>query len=341
MGICVRPIDLGSESQELVDVLQTNLPHLPHARLYPWLYLQNPQGQALAWAAIDLDSRRMLGVAAAFPREIYSDGVEKRGYLLGDFCMDASYRSLGAATALQRACLKDLTERGADFVFDFPSQAMLAVYKRLRITENGAMVRYAKPLRTDRKVAEHVPVPVVAQALSAVANAGLRLRDRTPSTTEWTIAGDGGPWAEEFTAATRKWSAAPGICVARTAAYLNWRYREHPLQQYRMVTARSAGSLAGYLIYHQSGESCIIDDLQGENPPVRKALLSEATALARKMQAHTLSAPWLSTHSTGKDLRDCGFRPRESSSVITISLQQGTVEAQIGEWHLTHGDWES
>ena len=35
--------------------------------------------------------------------------------------------------------------------FDFPSQTMLAVYKRLQIEAKATMIRYAKPLRVDRK----------------------------------------------------------------------------------------------------------------------------------------------------------------------------------------------
>ena len=44
------------------------------------------------------------------------------------------------------------------------------------------MIRHAKPLRADRKIAEHTSVRAVARGLSAVVNAGLRLRDKRPKT---------------------------------------------------------------------------------------------------------------------------------------------------------------
>src|ERR1700682_3495326 len=97
MAISVRPAHYESDRQELVDTLQTNLPHLPHASLFPWLYLRNPEGQALAWVAADSESGRIVGVATAFPRCFYSCGKASRGYLLGDFCIDTKYRSLGLA----------------------------------------------------------------------------------------------------------------------------------------------------------------------------------------------------------------------------------------------------
>src|SRR5438477_12335712 len=108
MTIAVRPVQYEAERQELVDMLQTNLPHLPHACMFQWLYRRKPEGQACAWVATDPDSKRIIGVAAAFPRRVYHLGQEARGYVLGDFCIDSTHRSLGLALALQRACLEGL-----------------------------------------------------------------------------------------------------------------------------------------------------------------------------------------------------------------------------------------
>ena len=345
MAISVRPVDYNSESQELVAVLQSNLPQLPHARLFPWLYLRNPEGRALVWVATDSETHRVIGIAAAFPRRTYYRREEVRSYVLGDFCIDASHRSLGLALTLQRACLEGLSGGDAGFAFDFPSRTMLAVYKRMQIDANAAMIRYAKPLRADHKIAKRVPVRAVARGLSVVVNAGLRLRDNGMKRTgAWMIAAQSGPWGEEFTQAAREWSPRTGACVLRTADYLNWRYREHPTQSYEMLAARQGDKLRGYLILHMNGEDCMIDDLLAEDDAARSVLLAEATALGRKRQVHTLSAPWLSTHPGRQLLEKCGFRPRESSPVVLLALPQPT-QRQVGpakdEWYLTSGDWES
>jgi GNAT superfamily N-acetyltransferase len=345
MPVSVRPSDYASDREELVAVLQANLPYLPHATFFPWQYLRNPDGQALTWVATDCDTKRIIGVAAAFPRRLYCSGADARGYVLGDFCIDPSHRSLGLAVALQRACLEALSTGDADFVFDFPSRTMLAVYTRLGIEATGAMIRYAKPLRADRKIANRVPVPAIAHALSAVANAGLRLRDsRIRDAGEYTIAVESGPWQEEFTQATRKWSASVGICLARTAAYLNWRYNDHPQQQYQMLAARRGGTLCGYLLLHRNGSDATIDDLVGEDDSVRAALLMEAIALARQHRLQTLSAPWLSAAAGEQLFNRSGFRPRESISLVTLTLPQASRrlpgEAKAS-WYLTHGDRES
>ena len=185
------------------------------------------------------------------------------------------------------------------------------------------MIRYAKPLRADRKVAGHVRVPALARGLTVAANAALDMRDvRVRRERDWTIAADPGPWGEEFTFAAREWSSSVGICVARTAEYLNWRYREHPLQKYEMLTARQGSRLSGYLIHHSNGEDWTIADLFAENDGARSVLLTEATTIARKHGAHTVSVAWLATHPGRLLLEENGFRPRESSPVVLVALPQ-------------------
>lgn len=345
MTISVHPVESESQSQQLIDTLQANLPHLPHARLFPWLYLRNPEGRALIWQATDTETHRIIGVAAAFPRRIYFRGEELRSYVLGDFCIDPAHRSLGLALALQRACLGGLPSGEDGFAVDFPSRTMLAIYKRLHIEVNASMIRYAKPLRADRKVAGRVPVPAIARGLTVAANAALRLRDlRVRRDADWTIAADPGRWGEEFTLAAREWSSSAGVCVARTAEYLNWRYREHPLQNYEMLTARQGPRLRGYLIHHANGEDWTVADLFAENDAARSVLLSEAAAIARKHGAHTLSVAWLATHPGRRLLEQNGFRARESSPVVLMALPQPAqrpVETEKDRWFLTSGDWES
>lgn len=341
MLIAPYPVRSEVESRQLVDTLQTNLPYLPHAHRFSWLYLRNPAGPALVWVATDSDTNRITGIAAAFPRRIYYRGSELRGYVLGDFGIDAWHRSLGLALALQRACLEGLAGENAAFAFDFPSRSMMAVYTRLHIGANTTMVRYAKPMRVDRHVAERVPIPGIARSLSAVVNAGLRIRDRRPSRgSSWTIAVEPAPWGEEFTDAVREWGPRLGVFVARTAEYLNWRYGEHPLRCYEMLTAREGVRLCGYLIHHANGHDHVIADLVAENDEVGSLLLGQATAVARERCAHTLSCPWLAMHSGKQLLERCGFRPRETSPVVVLGLSGERVEPETDQWLLTSGDWE-
>jgi GNAT superfamily N-acetyltransferase len=342
--ISVRPAHFDADAEQMVNILQANLPYRPHVHFFRWLYRQNPEGEALAWVAIRSNVQRVVGIAVAFPKRINWGGTEARGYLLGDFCIDPEYRSLGLALRLQRACLDGLAAGDADCAFDFPSRSMMAIYNRLHIDVNQSVIRYVKVLRADGQIETRVPARTIARGLSAVANTYLRFQDGVARHTgEWAIALEESPWGDEFTAATRNWSPLNGISVARTAEYLNWRYRGHPLQNYEMLSARRNGKLGGYLICHFNGTSCIINDLLTEDDSAFEALLRAVVRLGRAEGAHTISTPWLAADPVSRLLRKYGFRPRESSPVLLLPFKrQGRSGSELrsGGYYLAHGDWE-
>jgi L-amino acid N-acyltransferase YncA len=205
------------------------------------------------------------------------------------------------------------------------------------------VIRYAKPLRADRKVEQRVPVRVVARGLGALANAGLRLMDYTAGRQgDWKIAIETGPWGQEFTEAAGNWSAGMGTCVARTAGFLNWRYGEHPLEKYAMLTARTSGKLCGYLIYRAGKETSSVVDLLAESEAAASSLLRAAITLARKQGMQTLNAAWVPAHRSSRLLQRHGFRPRESCPVVILRMRGETPAGDTGDlWYLTDGDRES
>ena len=345
MTTLVRPAQIDGERVALTAFLSTYLSSEATYERYDWLYCKNPAGMARVWVACEPEKGMIIGVSAAFPRQIYCRGDEVRGYVLGDFCIHPDYRSLGPALALQRSTLEQLYREGAGFVFDFPSTSMLAIYKRLRIEPQESAIRFAKPLRADRQIQKRIPNKAARFTVAVAANAALRLRDAGLSRSNaWTIKEATLQCGEEFTVAFRQWAPRMGICAARSAEYLNWRFLQHPQRRYHFLTARKDGRLCGYLIYHWAGEDATVVDLLAEEEQVSKALLIESIAVTRSCGVHTVSAPFLSSYSGRAILEDCGFQQRESSPVVVLippwnanySDDRGT-----DHWYLTHGDRES
>lgn len=66
MTISEHRVESVPGSRELIDTLQRNLPQLPHERIFPWLYLANPHGCALAWIATDPKTHRVVGQPRRF-----------------------------------------------------------------------------------------------------------------------------------------------------------------------------------------------------------------------------------------------------------------------------------
>ena len=166
MAIVVQPADLDLDRGLLIGLLSRFLTPLSDGRRYDWLYRQGSFGPARAWIATDTVSGQAIGAAAAFPRRLVVDGKKITGCVLGDFCIHPGYRSLGPALVLQRACLQQDEAAGFALGYDFPSASMMAVYERLGLQPFDRMVRLAKPLLVDRKLASWVKSQSVARGVA-------------------------------------------------------------------------------------------------------------------------------------------------------------------------------
>jgi hypothetical protein len=346
MNLVVRPANLESDRELLIETHFRYLTSLSDDFRYDWLYRRNPHGEARAWVAIDREHDTVVGAVSAFPRRIYLNGREELGWVLGDFCINDRYRSLGPAVQLQQACLAEVHSGTLAFFYDFPSTSMIAVYKRLRINPFGQMLRLTKPLRVDRKIRKFIKIPMLARGMSAVGNLLLALSDRTPSDHgTLTISLHEGECGEEFSALSEEFARGYGVCIKRSAKYLNWRYLTNPLRRYELLTARCDGTLLAYAVFTHDGEDAMVVDLFGiEEPGIISALVDRLVALLRKRGMITVNTPLLEAHRWVPLLQYLGFRIRESSPVVVYTTSRFPANRSILDntgWFLLHGDRDS
>lgn len=342
MAIKIIPANLSSHRELLIETLYRLLTQESDGRRFDWLYKNNPHGDARAWLAIDENLQSVIGVAAAFPRRVYIGDVSAFAWVLGDFCMDARYRSLGPALQLQRACLEDVDSGAVAFCYDFPSAAMMAVYRRLRINPFGRMVRLAKPLRVDRKVREFLQSPLVNRALSSAGNLLLSLgggRGRGDCTLK--ISFHHGDCGGEFSELARKIGGRYGVCTQRSADYLNWRYIRNPVSRYELLTAHRDGALLAYAVFNHTGEDAAVADLFGvEEPAVINSLLDHLIALLRNRGVVTLSAAMIDSHPWTPLFYHAGFKARESCPVMVYGPSRTSIFEE-SKWFVAYGDRDS
>jgi hypothetical protein len=345
MSITIRAADLERDRPVFTALLSRNLSPDAGGPRFDWLYLRNPHGSARAWLAIEEGTGNSIGAATAFPRKLCLGGSVRLGYVLGDFCIDQQYRSLGLALRLQRACLDHVGSTSSTLAYDFPSERMMAIYRRMRIAPMARMVRWCKPLRAERRIGKFVRSERLARNLAAPINKLLEWRD-TPSTSnhEWSIVEHTGACADEFTKLTRTVGSRHGTCIERSADYLNWRYLQHPLVRHRLLTARRGKELMGYLIFSQTSEDARIVDLFGcGNADTWTALVTHVVALLRPLGIIAVSMPGLSSNPWTGLLKKWGFRQREDCPVVVYASEKTAASSEAGTspWFLTDGDRES
>lgn len=344
MATIVREADLDADAATIQECLRRFL--TPHADLprYQWLYRDNPQGQVRAWLAIDVSTQSVIGSAAAFPRRLYENGQAVSAWVLGDFCIDDRYRVLGPALTLQRAMLAALESSGARYCYDFPGEKMVAIYKRMGIAPAARMVRMARLLRLDRKVAEHVRLPWVAGAVSAIGNCllpALARRPRIGSTDYQVMTGGCG---EEFTRLHERIADRHGACVERSAAYLNWRFIDNPYRDLKIMAARQGGDLVAYAVFGRSGDEGTIADLFGvADDDVLAGLLHQVVSQLRADGVFTVNCELIESHPWLGVVEAMGFRRRETKPWIAFPLPRGSSDelSVVREWFVMHGDRDS
>lgn len=280
----------------------------------------------------------MVGLSGAFARRIVVDGVEKSGWVLGDFCIAENYRSLGPALQLQKATLEQIKESNeADFCYDFPSRGLMAIYRRLGIKATGQMVRLAKPLRLERKLEQLSGSTALARSAGWLGNALLGLSDAPfVDKGRWDLATHEGKCDDEFTTLRAANPVPRGVEIKRCAEYLNWRYLRHPLVKYSILTARRGSKLEGYIVFSCTGEDAHIAEWCVSAEPVLQALISDLARRLRKEQIMTLSAFLMNADPRLPQLMALGFRRRESTDVVVCCQETSPLSQR--PWLLMQGD---
>jgi GNAT superfamily N-acetyltransferase len=322
--ISVHPADPDTDRVTAVELLRSCLNPAYDAARFDWLYNRNPAGRGRLWLAVDTLTGTAIGTAGAFPRHFRVDGRHVRSWVLGDFCIREQYRTLGPALRLQRACLEVVTDQGAVLWYDFPSKAMVTVYRRLRIAPRERVHRLVRLLRVDQKVAELTRIPWVARGVGSIVNPALgrRYGSAVPG-----LAVDvhSGPCGEEFTRLAEAEAAAYGVCLHRSAEYLNWRFRDDPTVGHDIVTARCEGRLVAYAVLTVRAGTATVTDLFGVRDRRILASLTETTvSRAAERKCETVTVSLLESDDWIGMFRELGFVLRGSSEVVVAPSESSS-----------------
>jgi hypothetical protein len=133
-----------------------------------------------------------------------------------------------------------------------------------------------------------------------------------------------------------------GAARVRDAAYLNWKYANHPNLDYRSIVATRAGAPAGFLVWRlpvsdSAERRAVIADFlvtRGDADTLR-SLVSMAIVESARAGLETLSI--LSTQPWAiRMLRGHGFFPRGGTNTWAVGGWRDRIPQ---EWLSTHEPW--
>lgn len=335
----IQPADLARDRPALTELLGQHLTARSTPQRTEWFYEQNPHGRARVLTLRDGTDGAIVGSGAVIPRLLWINGSRRLGSVMADFWVHPAHRSLGPAVQLQRACVDAARELGCAF-FDLPQGNMPAVYRRMRLLGPLVLARLARPLRTRAFVARRVAVAPLASALGLLGDAVLRLRDlaQVPRA-RYEIATHAGDFGPEFDELTARPEPPGAVAVARSAEFLEWRYRRHYYLRYRIMTARRAGKLAGYIVLGVDGTSAeVVDLFPLADSRLTRELLIGAGAVLRREGADSLAMSWVAGPAPCTAFGAAGLRERGRRPFVIERFDVTGPDDPAGDWHLTYGD---
>lgn len=345
MKLFVRAADPVREKTTLLELLGRNLSELDHAARFEWLYSDNPAGKAWSWFICDGDGDSPIGLASVFPRFFWVDQSMERVGQVGDFAVDAAYRSLGPALRLQKATFELVDGGVLKFCYDCPPHERgMSTFRRLGLAPICRMVRFTRLVRVDAAVRERLPGGGIVHAPTIfVANALLRVRARLrrkpKSIVLETLEGRFGEEFDAFELGLRRYEH--NVRARRMADELNWRYRSNPLNRYLVTTARLHGDLIGFSVSSEIKPNTRLVEMSAATDAARFALLEGLVEIARARENARVNTYVADRSRDAAGARKAGFVRREPANRIVVYDAQdydSSAGIQSLDWAFGYAD---
>ena len=321
MIVVVRLADLLNDRTSIIAGLRQHLNPLTDDRRFNWLYVDNPDGPARVWVIEDPMRQQIVGTCAVLPRYLYVEKAKVLGCVITDTWVHPDYRALGPVLKLQRGCMTDISPDRFRLGYDFPRQAMIAVYKRLGIAPRDNLVDFVRLLKLNSFLTNRLGNNAAVRLLARVANPLMRFVGPRTARCDVAIGLEDEACGPEYTE-MHEANVGDSVCVARTAEYLNWRYRKHFHHRHEFLVARRAGRLVGYVVFINDGLRAVGLDLVCEDDErLYRTLLSSLMQLltCRGCQALRFSA--LASDRLASTLRALGFRPMGETPFVVLPAE--------------------
>jgi hypothetical protein len=237
----VRPFQPGDEPR-IVDLHNSVFPRPTTVEAYHWKLLASPCRPAVPWIWVAHAGDRIIGHYAGTPMRFLLRGQERTALHGCDVMTAADFRRQGVLTALGRAAHRAWADGGVALVTGLHYGGWGSRRHELGWREQFPAIWLWRPLRPGAIARRRFHTSAaVARALDAVAAPRDRRHDG-----ELEIVSIGCV-TDELDALWNDAGPQYEALVRRDAAWLAYRYQVAPHREYRLLAARRAGRLAGFL----------------------------------------------------------------------------------------------
>lgn len=345
MSLAVRPASLPEDKEEMIALLERNLPGAQMRTHFHWRHQANPAGPAWSWVIYDSRDGAVRAMTSLFPRRVYWDKKLITCGQVGEFVVDGGYRSLGPAVMLQRATFQPVDSGALAFCYDCPPHDQgMSTFVRLGMRPSCEVIRYAVPLRSDQVLGKRLGKRAWTRPLIAGANLLLGMRQTRYLRTGLEICKFEGCFGDEFNDLDISMHTAGVVRTSRAAELLNWRYRQRSDVDIQVLVARRGGELLAFLafIIYPENRASVLDLFGRELSSAGLPLLSAAVESCRLRKVFCLEGYCTDCSELKPLFEAAGFRARERAASVVAYTKSGGVSrnnlSSTVSWPLGHAE---
>lgn len=345
MGILIREADLVEDQAVLIKTLNENRGKSTDEGRYRWRYLNNPQGRAKAWLAIDEADGAVAGFTVAHPRVMCVGGEALTAWNCGDFSINKKYRTLGVAVKLRSAATACVNQGEIPFLYAHPNDRMALIHLKAGHTALGEMVRYARPLGFDRYLPNYLKGSPVSSGLGWAFHKGVSAWTRSARFRRAFQCELHDGFSEEapYEALMDRVRKQVPVVGLRNRTYLKWRFGDKPLLRVFTLLLFGDGDLLGYAFCSWQDRVIQVHDLFSlPEEGVFNGLVAHLTEVAYSLKAQAISVILLESHPMIHALERNGYllRPERSKMMVHPSPSAKGREILLDKqhWFITVGD---
>lgn len=249
----VKKADVLKDREIMLEILKKNRSreNYSYEGRYDWIYLSNPDGNAIPWIIWNQEKGIPVGFTAVFPRRVLIGGKEQICWNCGDFSIETKYRSLGVALQLRREAKKGVENGYVDFLYAHPNDRMVVIHLKAGHQRLGFMHRYALPLRIDNYLQTRFQNKLLFNLVASPANQMLYMNllfRRQKHNLNYTVH-QIPKFESKHTDIFYEFAKKYRIIGIRDTIYLKWKYLDNPNYQYSLINFYYQNKFVGYIIF--------------------------------------------------------------------------------------------
>ncbi len=311
--------------------------------LYDWLYRKNPYGRARVWAVEERSTGRILKTGSSFPWPVWNGATPLRGALSGDASTVPDWQRKGLSY-IRKAVRRTHPWTGTICSFSGPNENSRAVSVKhgeedeilgalkggLFVLRGGALanrIGKAKPL-----------VRAAGGTLGWIAGAWRRV-NLTPSHNSHRRLEQLDSFTSEFNDVTCQTMFFEGYWCPHNADFLNWRYVNHPVEDYRAYALLEGNQLIAYSIVRFDNEVATLAEFAAEPGQDAIDLLSQVLNEVQSQGCGALNFFGTPGWRHWRLFHKAGALPYRSKNYLEAVYEPDQLNVQnIQNWQVTPGD---